>query len=146
MIKKFVVNRKVFFNYFVDAQYEAGISLYGAEVKSIREGKINIEEGIVHIIKNEAILSGVDIALDDKYRKYSSTRDRKLLLHKNEIKKIYGLLTTKKYRIIPLEFYAKKSLIKVGIGLCRIKKKFDKREAIKKREDNRRIEKLLKKR
>ena len=144
MDKKFAVNRKAFFNFFIDEQFEAGIALNGAEVKAIRAGLVNITEGIVHLRGSEAFLCGVDINADNRPAGYNISRERKLLLHRKEILRMEGKLSVGgASRIIPLEIYGKNHLIKIRIGLCRFKKKYDKRETIKKREDDRRILKAL---
>lgn len=130
------VNRKARFDYFIEERFEAGIKLVGSEVKSIREGKINLKDSYVRIIKNEAFLIGCHIAPYSKIQGYTDldpTVTRKLLLKRAEIDRLNGLTSQKGKVIIALSVYFKKGLVKVEIGVGMGKKQYDKRETIKRR-------------
>ena len=135
-----IINRKAHFNYEIEEEIEAGIILLGSEVKSIREGKVSINEAYIAEIKNEIFLINCNI---NEYKpanrfNHDPKRPRKLLLHKRELQKISGKMREKGYSAIPLKIsFNKKNFAKVLIGLGRGKKLYDKREAIKKREENR---------
>lgn len=140
-------NRKALHEYFVDKRYEAGIVLTGTEIKSIRKGNINIKEGYARIEDGECILFGVHISPYEQGNQFNSPplRNRKLLLHRQEIRKIMGSLTQKGYTLIPLKVYITKSgIAKVELGLCRGKKIYDKRESIAKKDAKRNIQRELK--
>lgn len=134
-------NRKAKFNYFIDDTYEAGIVLKGTEIKSIREGKVSINE-TYGIIKNSEIY--VLNMFIKKYEEgnifnHEERRTRKLLLHKREILKIKDKVEKMGYTIIPLKLYFKKGKAKILIGIAKGKKQYDKRETIKERDLRRRI-------
>ena len=142
VIKMEVVNKKAYFNYFVEETYEAGIVLVGTEIKSVRKGSVDISDSYIRIKNNEAFIINMFI---DKYKEgntynHETTRERKLLLHKKEIKKINELASRYGYSIIPLKLYLKEGKAKLEIGICKGKKLYDKRESIKKK-DLERIEK-----
>lgn len=131
-----IQNRKAKFDYHISEKFEAGISLIGAEVKSIREGKANLRDSYVRILKGEAFLFNCHISPYSKiqgYQELDPLRTRKLLLHREEIDKLMGKSQKKGYAIIPLSLYFKKGRIKVEIALAEGKKQADKREAIKRR-------------
>lgn len=130
------VNRKARFDYFVLEKMEAGIALLGSEVKSIREGKVNLKDAFVRILKNEAFLFNCHISPYSRIQGYvdiDPVRTRKLLLHRQEINRLMGQSQQKGYAIIPLSLYFKKGKVKVEIGLARGKQQHDKRESIKRR-------------
>ncbi len=130
------VNRKARHDYFLFDKYEAGISLLGAEVKSIREGRVNLKDSFVRIVRSEAYLFNCHISPYSKiqgYQDINPLRSRKLLLHDSEINKLLGQSQQKGFAIIPLSLYFKKGRVKVEIALAKGKKQHDKREAIKKR-------------
>ena len=142
-----IKNRSAYFEYFIDAKYEAGIVLLGTEVKSLREGKASFNDSYCIIHKGEAWLKSLHIAQysHGTVNNHDPLRDRKLLLQKREIKRIESKLKEKGYTLIPLRiFLNEKSLIKIEIGLAKGKKIHDKRESIKKRETDREIKRLLK--
>lgn len=131
-----IINKKARFNYFIESEFEAGIVLKGTEIKSIRNGKVNIVDSYVRIKNNEAYIINMFI---DKYDEgnifnHEPTRERKLLLHKNEIKKLLGMVTKDGYTLIPLKVYLKNGKAKILIGVGKGKKLYDKRETIKKRD------------
>ncbi|KKP32849.1 MAG: SsrA-binding protein [Candidatus Roizmanbacteria bacterium GW2011_GWA2_32_13] len=142
-----IINKGIIYRFSILKKMQAGISLLGFEVKSIKSGKISLNGSFVKIKNNEAILSGVDISLYQKgnYKEdYNSKRDRKLLLKKDEIRSLIGLSAQKGLTILPLKIYTKANLIKLEIGVARGFKKRDKREKIKEKEYTRRKDKLLK--
>lgn len=142
-----IKNRSAYFEYFIDAKYEAGIVLLGTEVKSLRESKASFNDSYCIIHKGEAWLKSLHIAeySHGTVNNHEPLRDRKLLLQKREIKRIESKLKEKGYTLIPLRFFLnEKNLIKIEIGLGKGKKLHDKRESIKKRETDREIKRLLK--
>lgn len=141
-------NKKAYFDYFIEEQYEAGIELKGCEVKSIKQGQVSIKEGYVKIIKGEVVVINMYVK-NYEYSKvfiYDERRTRKLLLNKKEIKKLFVKITTDGYTLVPLKVYNKNGLIKVKIGLAKGKKQHDKREVLAKKSANRDIERTLKER
>lgn len=139
-------NKKAYHDYFVEDTYEAGISLAGTEVKSIREGKINLKDSYVSLKTGEAVVIGMHISPYEKGNIFNKDplRERKLLLHKREISKLIGLSQQSGYTIIPLRMYFKNSYAKLEIGVCRGKKDYDKRAATAEKESKRRIDRALK--
>ena len=144
-MKSVAENRKAFHDYFIDETYEAGISLVGTEVKSIREGKANLKDSYVLIKDGEAFLLNCHISpySHGNIMNHDPLRTRKLLLRKGEIDRIRGKLLQKGYTLIPTKMYFKGPYVKIEIGLARGKKLFDKREALKEKEANRQIERAL---
>ena len=143
---KFASNRKAFYNYEIIDKFEAGIVLHGPEIKSIRNSNLSIAESRVLINKGEAWLIGCHIAeykFDSSPDQYDPIRDRKLLLHKNQIDKLRGAKNQQGLTIIPHSIYLKRNLIKVEIALARGKKRYDKRATIKERDSNREIARRL---
>ena len=133
-------NKKAYHDYFIDDTYEAGISLAGTEVKSVRMGKCSIKEAFIKVEKNEEVyVYGMHISPYEKGNIFNKDplRPRKLLLHKYEIRKIAGKTAEKGYTLVPLRVYLKGSLVKVEVGLARGKKLYDKRETVKQRDWNR---------
>lgn len=131
-----IKNKKAYFNYFIESEYEAGIVLVGTEIKSVKMGSVNITDSYVRVKNGEAYIINLFI---DKYDEgsifnHDPSRERKLLLHKKEIKKILELSTREGYTIIPLKIYIKNGKAKVLIGLAKGKKLYDKRESIKERD------------
>ncbi|MBR6411301.1 MAG: SsrA-binding protein SmpB [Clostridia bacterium] len=141
-------NRKAFFDYFVEERYEAGIELYGTEVKSIRKGAVNLKDSYCSVEKGELIASGIHISPYEQGNIFNRNplRDRRLLMHKKEIMRLQGLVSQKGLTLVPLSMYFSGSRVKVEIGLCRGKKLYDKREAIAKKDADREIEKRMKNR
>ena len=145
--KKLVANnKKAFFDYFIEETYEAGVSLAGTEVKSLRMGKGSIKEAFIRIEKGEVYLYGMHISPYEKGNIFNKDplRVRKLLMHKYEINKLLGKIKEKGYTLVPLNIYFKGSLVKVEVGLARGKKLYDKREAIAKKDQRREAEKDFK--
>ena len=139
-------NKKARHDYFIEDTYEAGIELFGTEVKSLRMGKCSIKESFIRIEKNEVILYGMHISPYEKGNIFNKDplRSRKLLLHRQEINKIMGKLATKGYTVVPLQVYLKGSLVKVEIALAKGKKLYDKREDIAKKDQKRESEREFK--
>jgi SsrA-binding protein len=131
-----ISNKKATYDYFVEETYEAGIALKGTEIKSIRNGSANLKDSYAVIKKGEAYLLNMHIAPYEKGNQFNheERRTRKLLLHKKEIDKIAGKITTEGYTLIPLKLYFKKNKVKILLGIAKGKKTFDKRETIKKRD------------
>jgi SsrA-binding protein len=140
-------NRKAYHNYAIIETYEAGISLLGTEVKSLREGKANLKDSYAIIKDNEVFLLNCHISpySHGNIQNHDPLRTRKLLLHKKEINKLMGSVTRKGFTLIPLKIYFKRGKAKVEIGLAKGKRKYEKRDTIKEREARREIEKYLKK-
>lgn len=145
-IKLVANNKKAYHDYFIDEKYEAGIELFGTEVKSIRMGKCSVKEAFVKIDRGEVYVTGMHISPYEKGNIFNKDplRVRKLLLHKNEILKLSGKTAEKGYTLVPLQVYFKGSLVKVEIGLARGKKLYDKRADIAKKDQRRELEKEFK--
>ena len=128
-----VKNRKATFNYEILDKLEAGIKLVGTEVKSVKQGNMQISESFVQIKNGEIVLIGshIDATKANSYWAHQPTRTRKLLLHKKEINKLAGQVKIKGYTIIPLEVYTKNGYIKILIGLAKGKHSYDKRNVLK---------------
>jgi SsrA-binding protein len=140
-------NRKSRFLYEILETYEAGIQLAGTEVKSIREGKANLQDGYALIRNGEAWLLNMHISpytQSSAYFNHEPRRTRKLLLHRKEIRTLVGKVEQEGLTLIPLKMYLKRGLVKVSIGLCRGKKLHDKREDIKRRDDQRDMQRAMK--
>ncbi len=145
-IKLIANNKKAYFDYFIEDTYEAGISLHGTEVKSLRMGRCSVKEAFIRIEKEEVFVYGMHISPYEKGNIFNKDplRVRKLLLHRHEINKINGQLAAKGYTVVPLKVYFKGSLVKVSIGLARGKKLYDKRQDIAKKDQRREAEKEFK--
>lgn len=141
-----IINRKARFDYEIEDEYEAGIVLKGTEIKSIRNGKANIKDSYAIIRNNELYLLNAHISLYEEGNRFNheETRTRKLLMHKREILKLKDKIEKEGYTLIPLKMYFKGSILKVLIGLAKGKKSYDKREAIKKRDTEREMQKIIK--
>lgn len=138
-------NKKAYHDYFVDETYEAGIALSGTEVKSVRMGAVNMKDSFCRVENGEMIMFGVHISPYEKGNVFNKDpmRQRKLLLHKKEIMKLFGLCGKEGYTLVPLKMYFKGSRVKVELGLCRGKKNYDKRDSEAKKQANRDIERAL---
>lgn len=142
-----IINRRAKFDYFIEEEYEAGISLTGTEIKSIREGHCNIKDSYGIVKNGEVFLLNMFVGhyKEGNIFNHDETRSRKLLLHKKEIKKISQALEVQGLTLVPLKLYFKNNKLKVLLGVCKGKKTFDKRETIKERDINREVKKNLKK-
>ena len=145
-IKLIANNKKAYHDYFIEDKYEAGIELFGTEVKSIRMGKCSIKESFIRIDKGELYLYGMHVNPYEKGNIFNKDplRTRKLLLHKSEIVKLAAKQAEKAYTLVPLQVYFKGSLVKVEIGLAKGKKLYDKREDIAKKDQRREMEREMK--
>ena len=139
-------NKKAWHDYFIDEKYEAGIALFGTEVKSIRAGAVNLKDSYCSVKNGELFMIGAHVSPYEKGNIFNREprRDRKLLMHKREIMKINGMLTQKGYTLIPLSLYFSGKNVKVELGLCRGKKLYDKRDSIAAKEVNREIDRKMK--
>lgn len=131
-----ILNRKVYHDYFIDEVYEAGIVLTGTEIKSIRQGNCNIKDCYGIIRNHEVYLLNMFVSpyKEGNLFNHEETRNRKLLLHKKEIKKLEDAVQMKGLTLIPIKLYFKNNILKVALGVCRGKKDYDKRETIKERD------------
>ena len=145
-IKLVANNKKAYHDFFIEEKFEAGISLFGTEIKSIRLGKVSIKESYIEINKGEAYIIGMNISPYEKGNIFNKDplRTRKLLLHKAEINTLLGKSSEKGYTIMPLQVYLKDGKCKVEIGLAKGKKLYDKREAIAKKDQRRELEREFK--
>ena len=139
-------NKKAYFDYFIEDKWEAGISLFGTEVKSIRMGKVSIKESYIKIEKGEVFVYNMHVSPYEKGNIFNRDpiRVKKLLLHRAEINKISGKITEKGYTLVPLQVYIKDGLVKVEIGLAKGKKLYDKRDTIAKKDVRRENERDFK--
>lgn len=139
-------NKKAYHDYFIEEKYEAGISLHGTEVKSLRMGKCSIKEAFIKIEHGEVFIYGMHISPYEKGNLFNRDplRVKKLLLHKHEINKLQAQIMQKGYTLVPLQVYFKNSLVKVEIGLARGKKLYDKRQDIAKKDQKREAEREFK--
>ncbi len=139
-------NKKAWHDYFVDEKYEAGIALYGTEVKSLRRGAVNLKDAYCSFEKGELFVVGMHISPYEQGNIFNREplRDRKLLMHRREIMKLQGTVQQKGLTLIPLSLYFKGSHVKVELGLCRGKKLYDKRESDAKREAERNMDRHMK--
>lgn len=135
-------NKKAFHDYFVEERYEAGIALFGTEVKSIRRGGVNLKDSYCSFKGGEVYVVGMHVSPFEQGNRFNQAplREKKLLLHKREILKLQGLTQQKGLTLIPLSLYFSGSHVKVELGLCRGKKLYDKRESDAKREADREME------
>lgn len=145
-VKLIANNKKAYHDYFIEDKYEAGVSLAGTEVKSLRQGKCSIKESFIRIEKGEVYIYGMHVSPYEKGNIFNKDplRVRKLLLHKYEINKMAGKIAEKGYTLVPLQVYFRGSLVKVEIGLARGKKLYDKRQDIAKKDQKREMEREFK--
>ncbi|MBG9586723.1 SsrA-binding protein SmpB [Cytobacillus firmus] len=141
-------NKKAYHDFAIEETYEAGIVLQGTEIKSIRAGKVNLKDSYARIQNNEIYLFGMHVSPYEQGNRYNHDplRTRKLLLHRKEISKLIGESKEVGYSIVPLKMYLKNGYAKVLIGLARGKKKYDKREDLKKKEAKREVERAFRER
>ncbi|MCR5794787.1 MAG: SsrA-binding protein SmpB [Solobacterium sp.] len=144
--KNLVVNRRASHDYYLEDRYECGLVLTGTEIKSVREGKIQFKDAYISIVKGEAWIKGMHIS-PYKYGNVFNVdedRDRKLLMHKYEIRKVYQAVKTKGYTLVPVRIYLKEGRAKLEIALAKGKNLYDKRQDQKLRDAKREMEKALK--
>lgn len=144
--KTIATNKKAFHDYFVLESYETGISLSGTEIKSIRQGGVNLKDAWCSIDDGEMIVKQMHISPYEKGNIFNKppTRNRKLLMHKREIMRLLGLVKQQGVTLIPLSLYFKGSLVKVQLGVCKGKKLYDKRDVAAKKSADRDIERSIK--
>jgi len=146
-MKVIAVNKSASFEYFIEEKYEAGIVLEGNEIKSLRDGAVNMNDSFCFIRGNTVSVKNMHIALYDKSDAFSTKdtrRDRKLLLHKSEIAKIAGKINRQGYTLVPLKLYLKDALVKIEVALCRGKHTFDKKQTIADRDRKRDTDREIK--
>lgn len=138
-------NKKAYHDYFVLESYEAGIELFGTEVKSCRQGKINLKDAWCSIDDGQLYVNGMHISPYEQGNIFNRDPDRKrrLLMHKREIDKLFGTLKTQGLTLIPLSAYFRKGKLKIQVGLCKGKKNYDKRETIARRDAERETQRAL---
>jgi len=145
-VKVVCSNKKAFHDYFIEEKIEAGLVLRGTEVKSLREGRANLKDAFARVEGGEAFLYGFHISPYSHGTAFNHEpeRTRKLLLHKREILRLHGKMKEKGLAVVALRVYFKAGRAKVELGLARGKRKYDKRQAIKKREDRRDMDRAMK--
>ena len=146
-MKIIATNRKAHRDYTVLDSVECGIELKGSEVKSLRDGRMNLEDSFARIEKNEVILYNTHISPYEQasYLNVDSTRTRKLLLHRNQIRKLAGRVTQKSFTLVPLKaYFNERGFAKIELAVCKGKKHYDKRETIKRREAELQMRRALK--
>ncbi len=138
-------NRKARFNYTIEDIYEAGIQLLGTEVKSIRDGRVNLKDSYAIIKNGEVFINQMHIGPYPfaAYGNHDPLRVRKLLLHKYEIKKLYGKINEMGLSLIPLKMYFKNGKVKLSLAIAKGKRRYDKRESIKRKDEKRDMERAL---
>lgn len=146
-MKIITTNKSASFEYFIEEKYEAGIVLEGNEIKSLREGNVNMNDAFCFLRDGEISVKNMHIALYDKSDAFSTRetrRDRKVLLHKQEIAKIAGKVNRQGYTLVPLKLYFKGSLVKIEIALCKGKHTYDKKQTIADRDTKRAVDREIK--
>jgi SsrA-binding protein len=145
-IKIIAENRKARHNYFIEDTYEAGMVLLGTEVKSLRLGRVNLKDAYARIKNGEVFVHQMHISVYPfaYYGNHDPLRIRKLLLHKNEINKLYGKVNEKGFSLVPLKIYFQNGKAKLTLALARGKRQYDKREAIRRRDEQRDLERSKK--
>ncbi len=146
-MKVIATNKSASFEYFIEEKYEAGIVLQGNEIKSLREGNVNMNDSFCFVRGNDVSVKNMHIAFYDKSDSFSTKdtrRDRKLLLHKNEIAKIAGKINRQGYTLVPLKLYFMDALIKMEVALCRGKHTYDKKKSIAERDVKRSVDREIK--
>lgn len=145
-IKLIAQNKKAFHDFFIEETYECGIELVGTEVKSLREGRVNLKDSYASISNGEVYIKNMHISPYEKGNIFNKDplRERKLLLHKYEILKLVGKIKEKGYSLIPTKVYLKNSLVKVELALAKGKKLYDKREDIAKKDAKRDMDRRIK--
>lgn len=145
-IKIIAQNKKARHDYFIIETIEAGIELVGTEVKSVRGGRVNLTDAYASITNSEVFLKGMNISPYEQGNifNHEPMRDRRLLMHKNQIRKLIGQLQQQGFSLIPLSIYLKGSLVKVSVAVAKGKKLYDKRDDIAKRDSQRHIDRVMK--
>ena len=139
-------NRKAHHDYYVEEKYEAGIELAGTEVKSVRAGTLNLKDSYCSVKEGELFVHGMHISPYEKGNIFNKdpVRPRRLLMHKREIRKLHALVKQDGYTLVPLSVYFKDARVKVEVGLCKVKKNYDKRDAAAQRDAKREMDRAMK--
>ena len=147
-LKTITQNKKAFHDYFLEESFEAGIELCGTEVKSIRQGRVNLKDSWCSIVDGEMLVNGMHISPYEQGNIFNKDpmRVRRLLMHKREIMRLFGLVKQDGYSLIPVSLYFKGSRVKVQVGLCKGKKLYDKRSDLADRAAKRDIQRAMKER
>lgn len=147
-LKTIAQNKKAFHDYFLEESFEAGIELCGTEVKSIRQGRVNLKDSWCSIVNGEMLVNGMHISPYEQGNIFNKDpmRVRRLLMHKREIMRLFGLVKQDGYSLIPVSLYFKGSRVKVQVGLCKGKKLYDKRSDLAARAAKRDIQRAMKER
>lgn len=147
-LKTIAQNKKAFHDYFLEESFEAGIELCGTEVKSIRQGRVNLKDSWCSIVDGEMLVNGMHISPYEQGNIFNKDpmRVRRLLMHKREIMRLFGLVKQDGYSLIPVSLYFKGSRVKVQVGLCKGKKLYDKRSDMAARDAKRDIQRAMKER
>lgn len=145
-IKTVAQNKKAYHDYFVLEEYEAGIELFGTEIKSIRQSKVNLKDAWCNIVDGEIFVNGMHISPYDHGNIFNRDpmRVRKLLMHKKEINRLFGTVKQEGLALIPLSVYFVKGRAKIKVGLCKGKKLYDKRDVAAQKDAQRKIERAIK--
>ena len=145
-LKTIAQNKKAFHDYFLEESFEAGIELCGTEVKSIRQGRVNLKDSWCSIVDGEMLVNGMHISPYEQGNIFNKDpmRVRRLLMHKREIMRLFGLVKQDGYSLIPVSLYFKGSRVKVQVGLCKGKKLYDKRDSAAAAQANRDMERHMK--
>jgi len=145
-VKQIAANKKAYHDYFIDEKFEAGIELFGTEVKSVRQGNINLKDSFCAVKNGELFVHGMHISPYEKGNIFNRdpVRSRRLLMHKKEINRLYMKIKQDGLTLVPLSVYLKNSLVKVEIGLARGKKLYDKRASMAEKDAKREIERNIK--
>ena len=145
-VQQVATNKKAYHDYFVLETYEAGIELKGTEVKSLRQGKVNLKDSWCQVVEGEIFANGIHISPYDHGNRFNGDpkRVRKLLMHKKEIRRIYGTVKQQGLSLVPLSIYFKKGRAKLEIGMCKGKKNYDKRAVEAQKSAKRTMEKEMK--
>lgn len=139
-----IVNKRAHVEYLVSEKFEAGVSLYGSEVKAVREGKASLAQAFVRIVNDELMLVNANISPAFPPQNYLPTRSRKVLMHRGQIDYLIGKVKGQSLTLIPLKLYNKGTLIKLEVGLARSKRKFEKKERLKQRDIEKDIKRAVK--
>ena len=145
-VKIIAQNKKAYHDYFVDEKFEAGIELFGTEVKSIRAGSVNLKDSYCDFKDGELFVVGMHVSPYEHGNIFNRDpmRKRRLLMHKREILKLFGLVAQKGVSLIPLSLYFSGSRVKVELGLCRGKKRYDKRDSLAEKQADREMDRRMK--
>ena len=145
-LKTIAQNKKAYHDYFVEESFEAGIELTGTEVKSLRQGRVNLKDSWCSVVNGELLLNGCHISPYEQGNIFNCdpVRVRKLLMHKREIMRLFGYVKQDGYSLIPISLYFKGSRVKAQVGLCKGKKLYDKRQTAAKADAQRQIRRAVK--